>query len=542
MKKSKMLPFVLTGMLVLTACSIPKTIEESNTANVSNTISSSASESVATEDHPFAITKEPLELTAHIHYKNAYVLSEDWSITNEAARLTNVNLKGTASPMETDSSQAFNLMIASKKIPDLVGGQRNDINKYGMEGAFIPLNDLIDQYAPNFKNFLEKNPEIKSALTAADGNIYQIPYVYDSKISEAWFIRQDWLDKLGLKTPTTVNEMHDVLKEFVTNDPNGNGKRDEIGYITKRGGESENKLDGLLSLFGISDFWHLNKDGKVAIGLYTPEYKEAAKLAHQWYSEGLIDPEIFTRGTKSASELFPQNNGGVIHYWIASTSNYNRTIPESVPGFKLVGILPPTDINGEQWEVSSRDILPGNGWAISSSNKYPVESMKYMDFWWSNEGRRLMVYGIEGEHHTMVDGKPVYTDTILNSSSAVNDTMRKMGGQIDDMGYLHDTSYELQSMHEIGLETYNMYVESGVTGKINPKIPALSFTEEELDIITAKYPACRTYMLEQLQNWVMHGGNIDAEFDTYMETLKNMGIDDVVTVYQTAYDRLNAVK
>lgn len=528
-KMKRIVPLTLACALALTACGAP--------ASSGNGSQSSSVENVATEDRPYLISAEPIELTAHIHYKNAYVLSEDWTITNEAARMTNISLKGTASPMETDSTQAFNLMIASKEIPDLVGGQRNEINKYGMEGAFIPLNDLIDEYAPNFKAFLEENPEVEAALTAPDGNIYQVPYVFDSKVSEAWFIRQDWLDKLGLEVPTTVDEMHDVLTAFVNEDPNGNGKKDEIGYITKRGGESENKLDGLLSLFGISDFWHLNQDGKVAIGLYTPEYKEAVKMAHQWYAEGLIDPEVFTRGTKSASELFPQDNGGVIHYWIASTANYNRTIPESVPGFELVGIMPPTDINGNQWEVSSRDLLPGNGWAISSSNEHPVESMKYMDFWWSEDGRRLMVYGIEGEHHTMVDGEPVYTDAILNSSGAVNDTMRKMGGQIDDMGYLHDTNYELQSMHQIGVDTYNMYLESGVVGKINPKLPPLSFTEEELDIVTAKYPACRTYMLEQEQNWVMNGGDIDAEFDTYMETLKSMGMDEVVAVYQAAYDR-----
>lgn len=532
LKMKRVIPLLLACAMTLTACGAP-----SSGTNPGSTVASESNESVATEEQPYLISKEPLELMAHIHYKNAYVLSADWEITNEAARLTNVSLKGTASPMETDSTQAFNLMIASKEIPDIVGGQRNEINKYGMEGAFAPLNDLIDQYAPNFKAFLDANPEVKAALAAPDGNIYQIPYVFDSKVSEAWFIRQDWLDKLNLEVPTTVDEMHEVLTAFVNNDPNGNGKKDEIGYITKRGGESENKLDGLLSLFGVSDFWHLNKEGKVEIGLYTPEYKEAVKLAHQWYSEGLIDPEIFTRGTKSASELFPQDNGGVIHYWIASTSNYNRTIPESVPDFKLVGILPPTDINGDQWEVASRDLLPGNGWAISAKNEHPVETIKYMDFWWSEYGRRLMVYGIEGVHHTMVDGKPVYTDAVLKSSSAVNDTMRKMGGQIDDMGYLHDTNYELQSMHEIGVKTSEMYQESGVVGKINPKLPALSFTEEELNVITAKYPTCRTYMLEQQQNWVMHGGDIDAEFDNYMETLASMGMDEVVQVYQNAYDR-----
>lgn len=536
MQTKKMISLLMACTLAFSACA-------SQSASKATSVSAAAAPAtVATEGQPFLISKEPLELTAHLHYKNAYVLSDEWTVEKKAAEMTNVSLKGTASPMETDSTQAFNLMIASKKIPDLVGGQRNEINKYGMEGAFVPLNDLIEEHAPNFKAFLQQNPQVKAALTAADGNIYQVPYVFDSRISEAWFIRQDWLDNLGLAVPTTVNELHDVLAAFVNEDANGNGKKDEIGLITKRGGANENKLESLLSLFGINDYWHINKAGKVAIGLYTPEYQQAVKSISAWYAEKLIDPEIFTRGTKSASELFPEDNGGVLHYWIASTANYNRTIPESVPGFKLVGMLPPVDSNGDQWEFAARDVLPGNGWAISNSNQHPVESMEYMDFWWSEEGRRLMVYGIEGDTYTMVDGKPQYTDKVLKASSAVNDVMRKMGGQIDDMGYLHNTQYELDTMHELGTKVYHEYEKAGVVDKINQKIPALSFTEEELDIITAKYPACRTYMLEQFQKWVMDGSNIDTEFAGYMEMLNSMGMDKIVEIYQTAYDRLQTKK
>ena len=69
-------------------------------------------------------------------------------------------------------------------------------------------------------------------------------------------------------------------------------------------------------------------------------------------------------------------------------------------------------------------------------------------------------------------------------------------------------------------------------------MPALPFTAEETDLISSKYPACRTYMLEQLQKWTFDGSNIDAEFDTYMETLRGMGMDEIQAAYQNAYDRL----
>ena len=82
------------------------------------------------------------------------------------------------------------------------------------------------------------------------------------------------------------------------------------------------------------------------------------------------------------------------------------------------------------------------------------------------------------------------------------------------------------------------YKESGVVGKKYPKVPALSFTTEENDLIVSKYPACRSYMLEQLQKWTFDGTNIDSEFDGYMQTLSDMGMDEIVEAYQNAYDRL----
>ena len=537
----------VAATLLLTACSSgggSSAGESSSSAAESSTPTSSTAEASGTTsedtgsgEESYLCSDEPLELTAHIHWGNVYVLSDDWTVTNEAAKMTNISLKGTASPMETDSTEAFNLMIAGQDIPDIVGGNRDLINQYGMEGAFMPLNDLIEEYAPDFKKILDENPDIKGAITAADGNIYQIPFVYESLVSEAWFVRQDWLDAVGMEAPTTVDELHDVLTAFVNEDPNGNGQKDEVGYFTRLT-NTNNVLKGLLSLFGIQDAWHTDEEGNVGVGLYSEEYKEAIKSVSQWYAEGLIDPEIFTRGSNARDILFPENNGGVIHDWIPSTTGYNEKLQESVPGFKVVGILPPTDVNGDQWEVEARARLSGAGWAIGANNEHPEETMKYMNFWWTEAGRRLQTYGVEGDTYTMVDGEPVYTDKVLNATNPINDYMRQIGGQIEDMASLHDNSYERFMSDEEGNRVTKMYEESGLVNKMNVKLPAVSFTQEELDVVNSKWQPCRNYMLEQLQKWTFDGSTIDAEFDQYMANLKSMGIEDVIAAYQSAYDRL----
>lgn len=534
----KTIAILLVAMIATTSCQTAGT--DSTTQPLGTTtaaVDGSTAETTA-NDNTFLASEEPITLSAHIHWSNIYVLNDDMPVIKKAAEITNVSLHGTASAMEGDSTQAFNLMIAGKDIPDLVGGVRDDINKYGVEGAFTPLNDLIEQYAPNFKKVLDANPDVKGAITASDGNIYQIPFIFSNNVAETWFIRQDWLDKVGMEAPTTVQELHDVLLAFYNNDPNGNGEKDEIGFFSRITGETNNKLLGLLSLFGINDNWHIGADGKVALGLYTPAYKDAMKNVSQWYSEGLIDKEVFTRGGQARDMLYPENNGGLTHDWYPSTSGYNDKMTDVVPGFKLTGILPPADINGDQWEVSHRNKLTGAGWAISATNKYPEETMKYMDFWWSEEGRRLSTYGIEGDTYTMVDGEPVYTDKVLSSSDPINAYMAKIGGQIEQIAFLHDASYENFMMSEEGSKSLKMYQDAQVVDKLYVNLPALSFTGDELDTITSKYPPCRTYMLEQEQKWTFDGSNIDAEYDNYMSTLKSMGMDEIVAIYQAAYDRL----
>ena len=114
------------------------------------------------------------------------------------------------------------------------------------------------------------------------------------KSSQFYWIRQDWLDKLGLEAPTTVDELHDVLTAFKNNDPNGNGQADEIPLFD-RSATAETEMGEYLALWDSSASFY-PRDGKITYEPLTENYKNAVKNLAQWYKEGLIDPEIFTRG------------------------------------------------------------------------------------------------------------------------------------------------------------------------------------------------------------------------------------------------------
>ena len=222
----------------------------------------------------------------------------------------------------------------------------------------MPLNKLIDQHAPNIKAFFKENPEVAKAITAPDGNIYYMPYVPDGSVSRGWWIRQDWLDKLKLKQPQNVNELYEVMKAFRDRDPNGNGKKDEIPYFNS----NEHEVFRLALLWGARssgsntamDF--MVKDGRVVHPFAQEEFKVAIKNIAKWYAEGLIDKEIFTRKSRARQQLYSADQGGITHDWFASTSSYNVSMADKVPGFKVVAMAPPADVNGKRFEEDSRKL------------------------------------------------------------------------------------------------------------------------------------------------------------------------------------------
>ena len=159
--KKKLLSFCLAVILatsLLSGCGTEKKPEApAKTEKGSETEQPAAQkqEEPTKEELPgLFISKEPQELTLHLHIYNKFVFSDSWVSFQKAAELTNVKMKGVAQESATDSGQVFNVMMASGELPDIIVTERENFFKYGPEGAFLPLNDLIDQHAPHIKKFL----------------------------------------------------------------------------------------------------------------------------------------------------------------------------------------------------------------------------------------------------------------------------------------------------------------------------------------------------------------------------------------------------
>lgn len=481
------------------------------------------------------ILEKPTEITVFsIHQGKAF--EGDLPIFKRAAELTNIKLKGIASKNQTNQVQAYNLMLSSGDLPDILAYELvEDLERLGTEGGLIPLEDLIDTHAPNIKKFWEENPRYKKDAVAADGHIYMIPNYNDYfnlKASQGYYIRKDWMNKLGLKQPETIDELYSVLVAFKTQDPNGNGKADEIPFFT-RGDIPRKILLSLLDVFQVSPVWILGKEGQVVYGPSQNQYKMAMKETSKWYKEGLIDPEIFTRGLSSRDYMLNNNLGGFTNDWFASTASYNKKLEDIIPGFDFAPILP-VEHNGERKTLISRPTYMG-GWGVTSAAKNPIAIVKYFDFWYGTQGRNMWNFGIENKDWTMKEGKPQFTEHVLKNPEGKNPlTVIKESGAQFRMGMAQDANYELQWTDPAALEALELYTKNNV---IAQGLPILKYTKAEIKELNKIETQMRNYTEEMGQKWIMGVSDVDTDWDNYMARLSDLGLTRAQEIQKQAYDR-----
>ncbi len=470
------------------------------------------------------ISKEPIELT--YFFRASKDDDGQWGIFKEAAKMTGIFAKTTVSKSNSNLTQSFNLMLASGEIDDIVFTQdENQFVKYGMDGAFVQLDQHFDKM-PNFKAFLDANPEVKRNLTAIDGHIYYTPFCQAGKTTGVWFVRQDWMEKLGLKNPTNAEELYTVLKAFKTQDPNGNGKADEVPYFAP----TKNKLGEIFTLWNARQGWYA-ENGKVKFGPLDPEYKTAMQNIIQWYKEGLFDKEILTATTASRDRMLMDNIGGMTLDWVASTARYNDTV--EIPGFKFTPFAPPMNII-----LGQRSASANYGWGIYSGTKYLDEAVKFLDFWFSEAGSNLINFGKEGEHWDMVDGKPVFKPELLAKESP-QQIIQDFGAQMG-IGFKQNFDYELQWMNQIAFDGMKLYEEGNWFAEVLPSVSKQLTAEEKEEYITLS-TAISTHYDEIFQKWVMGIENFDATYEKFIKDIERMGIDRLVELMQTGYDRYMSI-
>ena len=307
MKQKRIIALVSATALVATALAgCGKTSEE----NTQKTAVGEA-EGTAKEDLPFSKYAETV--TVHLGGSlnpNAKIPDgmsyEDNSYTRFLKDDLNIKVVYDWVASSSDYDEKMNLCIGSGTIPEMMNvnaTQYRALLKYDM---IQPLDQYFEDYASDkLKGFVKSGgEELKKCITNDKGEMMAIPApsMMVGEMNEMW-IRQDWLDKLGLEAPRTWDEMVKVAEAFVTQDPDGNGEDDTIGILGPGNsnhindiGDNQFGLDPLFCSFqSYPQYWLQDEDGTVKYGSIQPETKTALEKIQKLYTDKLIDPEMLVR-------------------------------------------------------------------------------------------------------------------------------------------------------------------------------------------------------------------------------------------------------
>ena len=458
----------------------------------------------------------------------------NWEAIEEA---TGVNLNWSLIGGDVKDAQ-FNLIMTSGDLPDVMAYYEGksgftSVNKFGVEGAFLPLQDLIAENAPHLKKAILDDPKVRESITASDGNIYYIPMLSALNAARGWFIRMDWLEAVGKDVPRTTEELYDVLVAFRDGDPNGTGQKDEIPMVfRRRGDDAFYNMAALAYAFDADNGW-VERNGKVIYGPSEPQYQEYLKYIARLYKEKLIDQEVLTRAGNARDDLFGRDMTGVIHDWFASTASLNDKLGSEIPGFDLRHMAPPVGTVKKPFtRIQMSKVRGDGGWSISYSNPDPVATIKMMDYIFSPEGNRLVNFGVENDTYTLVDGKPVYTEKITNNpETGFHESLVTYGMQWK-IGLQQDIEYEKQFANAIATAARLDYMNNYIVDEF----PLLSFTPEEQMVISDKFSQISLYSAEMSAR-AMVGAISPEDFAKTFAELNKMGLSEVTAIYQKAYDR-----
>ncbi|UUZ97765.1 extracellular solute-binding protein [Paenibacillus sp. P25] len=267
------------------------------------------------------------------------------------------------------------------------------------------MGPLIDKYGPNIKASVSP-----ATLDAAkvEGKLYAIPTPTIRYAGTSLMIRQDWLDKLGLKAPTSLDELVAVLKAFKEKDPGGNG--DKNIPLTIKGDDPF--IQNIAGAFGLANGYN-DVNGKLTPRVLDPGYREYVAFMSDLFKQGLLDKEFGVNKDATMKEKFSSGKAGMIPLHWADVPTVADALKKNAPDAKMAYI---PALKGKDGKMG---ISAAAGFDritfIPKSAKHPEDAVKWINAKLDKDTFKLMAIGEEGKHHTFKDGAyqpilPIFTD------------------------------------------------------------------------------------------------------------------------------------
>ncbi len=467
------------------------------------------------------------ELNIMVLSHNTYSYQDNWWIWDKLQEETGIKLNITAVP-QSSYEDKLGVIIASGEAPDIIAMSNFQADKYGMQGALVPVSEIAKK-APNLDKFIKENPDMYGQFISGDEEAYLPPtngYATDAKMG--WLYRKDIFDKHNLKVPTNEEELYQVLKKLKELYPSSYP-------LCMRSYASRMSL--FFTQWGTGRDYYYDFDEKEwKFGPLDPSYKEATEFMKRLYTEGLIPPDFLTLSTEEWQSMLSTEQSFITIDYMVRIDFFNNMLRGQNPDYTMA-YMPPIAMGANGKAQTLNTMFNGQSIGVYSKTKHLDAAAKFIDYLYSEEGKEIATWGEEGvTYTTLPDGTkdfskyPSLADYIKEFGVGSSGTRIVVNGE---------PTFEMMSEEQREAfeesERYDM-----------PLAPKVIYTDEEYDkyLNTISTPLLK-YVNEQMSNFIM-GTKPMSEWDSVIEYIKSHGIYDVLNFYKTgtkrAQDVINKLK
>ncbi len=439
-------------------------------------------------------------------------------------------------------AEALTLWAAAGTLPDLIP---NAASNYPGGGEVAVADDILMdvspylEYAPDYNRYRTRTAEDEQDSLTDSGYVVELTSFFNEDLgpSTGPMIRQDWLDALGMETPVTYDDWHEVLVAFKSAyDP-------EYTFLLPNTVSAQNNY--FASGFGVLSYTanaggrvtdpFYQVDGVVKFSLLEDGFLDYVTLLNQWYTEGLISRDFIScDADTNGPSLAGYVTSGQTGIWFGDVSqmqSYDDSATDA--GFHCVAITDPVQTEGDITHFDS-DRTGLTSYSVAATCENPETVMSWVNYWFTDEGILLANYGIEGESYTMDEsGKPQYTE--LMTANPDGDTFKTcqllytmvMVPTVVDasasFGLYSDAQLEAQRIWSSNID--DAYV-----------LPEITMTEDENSELSSIYSDLSTMISEKLIKFII-GDEPLENWTEFVEEMRDMDAERCVEIYQTALDR-----
>ncbi|MEI7025387.1 ABC transporter substrate-binding protein [Paenibacillus sp. y28] len=440
------------------------------------------------------------------------------------AEKTGVSYKLETTPPGADPAQNINVLIASNDLPDImrpVGGVEQALIQ---QGGALALDDLLPKYAPHVWSRIPKEAWDVVRTASPDGKIYYVPKVY--LIPERVpMIRKDWMDKVNLPMPGTKEEYIALLKAFKEQDPNENGKADELPTV---GRELGTWMDHTFAMYGVAMWegkpeWDIY-EGKIGYAGTTANMKAAIGFLRELYAKKLLDNETFLNKGDVWQAKINNNLVGNWYHLPASLKDKVDAMRKTAPKAYIAG-LPLPKVDGFTGFVTQKSIGEAEWLIPKSAEKQAPHSLRLLDFFYDPANEEFVLFGLEGLQHEVVGGKkkllPQTDDKPLALGMLNYTTKESMDKRIEQL-YSEADARMVKDIFAVGMKDARRIAGDGMPSSVYEG-----------------YPDIQSHKLyqEYLTKIVIGEWPID-KFDEYVDKWKKSGGDAVTKRVQDWYGKV----